>query len=81
VKDHDEGDRQDLPRAKSVSEKELVDITWVAKRLGVKVRHVRRLVDEDRIPLIKWGRLLRFDPDEIEDWIDAARRSPVGGDR
>jgi excisionase family DNA binding protein len=59
----------------------LVDITWVAKRLGVEVRHVRRLVAEDGIPLVKWGRLLRFDPDEIEDWIDAARRSPEDRDR
>jgi len=54
----------------------LWDITTVARRLGVEVRHVRRLVLERRIPFIKWGHLLRFDPDEIEAWIDAARRSP-----
>ncbi len=81
MKDQDDGDRQDLPRAGSVSEKELVDIPWVAKRLGVKERHVRRLVAEHRIPIIKWGHLVRFDPDEIEHWIDAARRSPEDGDR
>ncbi len=81
MKDHDDGDKQDPPRGGSVSEKELVDITWVAKRLGVKERHVRRLVAERRIPLIKWGHLLRFDQDEIEDWIDAARRSPEDGHR
>jgi hypothetical protein len=34
---------------------ELVDIEWVAMRLGVKVRHVRRLVSERRIPFVKWG--------------------------
>jgi excisionase family DNA binding protein len=38
----------------------------VARRLGVKVRHVRRLVSETRIPFVKWGHLLRFDPAEIE---------------
>ena len=57
-------------------ERELVDIAWVAKRLRVTVRHVRRLVAEERIPVIKWGHLLRFDPAEIENWIDAARRRP-----
>ncbi len=52
----------------------LVDIEWVARRLGVTVRHVRRLVAERRIPLLKWGHLLRFDPAEIDAWVDEARR-------
>ncbi len=63
--------------AKAVAETrvegELVDIEWVARRLGVSVRHVRRLVAERRIPYLKWGHLLRFDPLEIEGWIDGAR--------
>ena len=54
----------------------LWDIEAVARRLGVRVRHVRRLVHERRIPFIKWGHLLRFDPDEIEAWIDQARKPP-----
>lgn len=52
-------------------------IEEVADRLGVQVRHVRRLVTERRIPFIKWGHLLRFDPDEVEEWLDAARRPPA----
>ena len=56
---------------------ELVDIEWVARRLGVKVRHVRRLVSDRRIPFVKWGHLLRFDPAEIEAWIDGLRRPPA----
>jgi excisionase family DNA binding protein len=60
----------------ATTEKELVDIEWVAKRLGVTVRHIRRLVAEERIPLIKWGHLLRFDPGEIEEWINNARKPP-----
>ena len=54
--------------------RELVDIGWVANRLGVSVRHVRRLVQEGRIPFIKWGHLLRFDPVDIEEWIAGNRR-------
>jgi excisionase family DNA binding protein len=55
----------------------LWDIKAVAVRLGVEVRHVRRLVTEQRIPVIKWGHLLRFDPVEIEQWLDAKRRPPA----
>ena len=55
----------------------LLTIGEVAEYLGVTDRHIRRLVAERRIPFIKWGHLLRFDPDEIADWIDAARR-PAG---
>jgi excisionase family DNA binding protein len=51
-------------------------IEAVARRLGVQVRHVRRLVAERRIPFIKWGHLLRFDPVEIEAWIDRLRQPP-----
>lgn len=47
----------------------LLSVGEVADWLGVNVRHIRRLVDERRIPFIKWGHLLRFDPDEIEAWI------------
>lgn len=61
----------------------LLNITEVAAALGVDVRHVRRLVYERRIPFIKWGHLLRFDPGEIAAWIDESRRGrrPEPGDR
>ncbi len=55
----------------------LLDISQVAERLGVSVRHVRRLVFEHRIPYVKWGHLLRFDPTHIDDWIDAHRTPPA----
>ena len=53
----------------------LMDIEAVAQRLAVAVgvRHVRRLVTEKRIPYRKWGHLLRFEPDEIEAWIEATK--------
>ncbi len=61
----------------SSTQTQLVDIEWVAGRLGVKVRHVRRLVADRRIPFVKWDHLLRFDPAEIEAWIDRSRRPPA----
>jgi len=56
----------------------LMDIAGVAERLGVTVRHVRRLVAERRIPFVKWGHLIRFDPADIDPWLDGMRR-PVSG--
>jgi excisionase family DNA binding protein len=51
----------------------LLDVVGLATRLGVTVRFVRRLVDERRIPYVKVGRLVRFDPTAVERWIDEAR--------
>lgn len=53
----------------------LMDLPALADRLGVNHRYVRRLVAERRVPFIKFGHLLRFDPAEIEAWLDGARRS------
>lgn len=55
----------------------LMDLPAVAERLGVNHRHIRRLVHERRIPFVKWGHLLRFDPDEIDAWLDSARVPPA----
>lgn len=50
----------------------LLTIEEVANSLGVGVRHIRRLVSERRIPYLKWGHLLRFDPEDIRRWLDDA---------
>ena len=62
----------------------LMTIEEVARHLGVTVRHVRRLVAERRIPFVKWGHLLRFDPGEIASWLrgrHVAVNSAVGPNR
>lgn len=51
----------------------LLDLDAVATRLGVGERFVRRLVEERRIPYRKIGRYLRFDPGEVEAWIEQCR--------
>ena len=51
----------------------LMDLPALAERLGVNHRYVRRLVAERRVPFIKFGHLLRFDPAEIEVWLGTAR--------
>ena len=60
---------------------ELLDINELARHLGVNVRHVRRLVAERRIPFIKWGHLIRFDPADIDAWIQRSRIAPSEASR
>ena len=63
--------------AKNTDPEGLWNIETLAKRLGTSTRHVRRLVQERRIPYIKLGRPVRFDPAEIEAWLDQQRRPPA----
>lgn len=53
---------------------ELLTIDELAEHLGVGERHIRRLIAERRVPYVKWGHLVRFDPDEIAAWLDQNRR-------
>lgn len=48
----------------------LIDLAEVVRRLAVNERHVRRLVAERRIPFVKCGHLLRFDPAAVDAWLD-----------
>lgn len=51
----------------------LLNIKGLATLLGVDPRHVQRLVTEKRIPYIKWGHDIRFDPAEIRRWLNEYR--------
>lgn len=55
----------------------LIDISAAAEQLGVSVRYVRRLVSQRRIPYVKLGHYLRFDPAELDEWIDRSRVSEL----
>jgi len=50
---------------------QLLTMDQLAERLGVTRRHVRRLVAERRLPYVKVGRFVRFNPAEIAGWLDA----------
>jgi excisionase family DNA binding protein len=51
----------------------LLDICAVAKVLTVTPRHIQRLVAERRIPFLKIGRFVRFDPAELNVWLEEQR--------
>jgi len=52
----------------------LLDYRQLAEWLNDTIRHVRRLVEEDRIPYIKVGHFVRFEPQDIAEWLNANRR-------
>ena len=47
----------------------LLDPMQVAKVLGVSLRLVRRLVNERRIPYVKVGKLVRFEPADVKKYV------------
>lgn len=55
----------------------LMTIEQAGERLGVSTRHMRRLVAERRIPYVKWGHLLRFDPLAIDEWVERFSVEPA----
>jgi excisionase family DNA binding protein len=52
---------------------QLLTIDQLADRLGVSIRHIRRLIAEKRVPYLKVGHFVRFDPSEIAAWLDRSR--------
>ncbi|MGP0030636.1 MAG: helix-turn-helix domain-containing protein [Acidimicrobiales bacterium] len=56
----------------------LLDTDEIAKILCVTPRHIRRLVAERRIPFVKVGRFVRFEPGELDVWLDQQRVDVVG---
>ena len=51
----------------------LMDINQLAEMLNVKKKTIYDWVHKDLIPYVKLGRLLRFDPNDIEQWIKKRR--------
>ena len=57
---------------------QLLTIDQLSERLGVSIRHIRRLIAERRVPYLKVGWLVRFDPAEIAAWLDGTRHPESG---
>ncbi len=51
----------------------LLTMNELAERLGVTPRHVRRLVADRRVPFLRVGRFIRFDPAQIVTWLASSR--------
>jgi excisionase family DNA binding protein len=58
--------------------KRLLSIRELADLLGVSVATIRWWLHEGTAPpVIKLGRHNKFDPDDVDRWIDARRRAPA----
>ena len=52
---------------------DLWDIEQLSNHLAVSERYVRRMVYERKVPYLKVGKYVRFDPAEITDWLAQMR--------
>jgi excisionase family DNA binding protein len=57
------------------------EIQWMstaeaASRLGVTARTLYRLIDEGQLPAYKFGRVIRLQRGEVDDFITASRIQP-----
>lgn len=57
--------------------KQYLDIAALAERLRIKRSTLYAWAEQGTIPHLKLGRLLRFDPDEIEAWLQNHRRDGI----
>ena len=70
--------RPDGRRHGEASTVPLLGVLDRAERLGTSERFVRRLVSERRVPFHKVGKYVRFDPLDIDAWLEAHRVEPIG---
>lgn len=57
----------------------LLDIETAAEYVSVTLPFMRRMVRERRITFHKIGRYVRFDPEDLDAFIDAGRVPANGG--
>jgi len=75
---------KDNPRAQSTALTptaclELIDIEELAVLLRVRKGTIYNWVHRRKIPFVKVGRLVRFDPVEIAKYLDGCRMGPLAG--
>ena len=53
-------------------------VRTLADKLAVKPLTVYRLVKQGKIPAVKIGRSIRFDPDAVDTFLESVRVGPEG---
>jgi excisionase family DNA binding protein len=56
----------------------LLTVDQAAERLGTSVRFIRRLRTEGRIPVVKLGKHIRIDSNDLDAYITASRQEANG---
>ena len=62
---------QPNPPRSWTEERQLKDVAWLAKLLGVSKSWVYQQVEAGKLPVVRIGALVRFDKRAIERWLDA----------
>jgi excisionase family DNA binding protein len=52
------------------SKQPLLKIEQICLLLNIQESHLRSLIFRDEIPVIRVGRLIRFDSTQIKDWLE-----------
>lgn len=57
--------------------KTLITVKRLAEYLSVSEKAIYEMKSRDQIPYVKIGARLRFDPDEIQAFIEENKKSPM----
>ena len=58
--------------------KELITYSQAARYLGLKMGTLYAMVSRRQVPHVRLGpRLVRFDPQELQEWVEARRIAPA----
>jgi excisionase family DNA binding protein len=55
----------------------LLRATEVAKIMGISLRAVYRLTEKKKLPFVKWDRSVRFDAQDVENFIENNKVKPT----
>ena len=61
--------------AESRYQKAYMSISEASHFLNIKVSHIRSLVFQNAIPVIRIGRLLRFSQEDLTEWINNSKNT------
>ena len=54
----------------------LRDVATVARRLGISIKTVRRMIDRGELPVHRVGRLLRLSDADVDAYVQSRRSLP-----
>ena len=73
----DDAVRRSNTKSRSETSVEWLGIPELAQMLGVSEDFIRSQVQQRKIPYYKVGKLIRFDPREITQWLSGLRVEPL----
>jgi len=61
----------------SIQERAFLSIQWLSIYLGIGPKSLYAMVEENRIPHYRVGKLIRFKRSEIDEWMEGNRKDCV----